>query len=628
MPNQRKKQLNSHKVSQMKNNRGNKKGQGALRAGSAFRKSNAPTRVHRDLPGSAKADQGPQSHFRSKGTIKRLNMYKNKPSQKELKDRKKQPLAPVRIAPDRRWFGNTRVITQDKMQTFREKLSKSVDDPFSVVLKTSKLPMSLLKDTEKASRMNLLSIEPYTETFGKRKQRKRVKLQNYDLESLVQSSDEKAEKYSEAKDKQAKFDFQTGEAHEKKYEEHSEEIFGAGTSKRIWAELYKVIDSSDVIIEVLDARDPMGTRCPALEREVKKNHPHKHIVLLYNKCDLVPTWVTKRWVTELAKEYPTLAFHASITNPFGKSSLIQLLRQFGMLLKDRKHVSVGMIGYPNVGKSSVINTLKRKKVCKAAPVPGETKVWQYITLTRKLYMIDCPGIVPLTKRDFASDSAKVLKGAVRAERVETPSDYIDEVVSRVKSKYLCKRYKLPSDTTWKDGEDFLTILANKMGKLHKGGEPDLHTTARIVLYDWQRGRIPYYVAPPELPELSESTQGVSSSSTSSAKEMKKEGEPDKVETPTVEQSFKELECVMEFDKEDLRPDIKDEEPTQEGSKKETRNAAESIESSTKKKKRRITETGETPKKKKIRRGGGGSKTTPGAPSQTPDWGSLTAEFDA
>jgi nuclear GTP-binding protein len=52
-----------------------------------------------------------------------------------------------------------------------------------------------------------------------------------------------------------------------------------------------------------------------------------------------------------------------------------------------------MIGYPNVGKSSVINALKQKLVCKSAPIPGETKIWQYVALTRRIYMIDCPGIV-------------------------------------------------------------------------------------------------------------------------------------------------------------------------------------------------------------------------------------------
>ena len=77
---------------------------------------------------------------------------------------------------------------------------------------------------------------------------------------------------------------------------------------------------------------------------------------------------------------------------------------------DKKQISVGFIGYPNVGKSSVINTLRAKKVCKVAPVPGETKVWQYITLMRRIFLIDCPGVVYPTGD---TDAEIVLKGVVR-----------------------------------------------------------------------------------------------------------------------------------------------------------------------------------------------------------------------
>jgi nuclear GTP-binding protein len=76
----------------------------------------------------------------------------------------------------------------------------------------------------------------------------------------------------------------------------------------------------------------------------------------------VPAWVTKRWLHHLSREYPTLAFHASITNPFGKGALLGLLRQLSRLRSDKKYISVGFVGYPNVGKSSVINTLRTKKV--------------------------------------------------------------------------------------------------------------------------------------------------------------------------------------------------------------------------------------------------------------------------
>jgi nuclear GTP-binding protein len=86
------------------------------------------------------------------------------------------------------------------------------------------------------------------------------------------------------------------------------------------------------------------------------------------------TLFKSRWVKHLSASHPTIAFHASINNSFGKGSLISLLRQFSTLFSDKKQISVGFIGYPNVGKSSIINTLKKKKVCTVAPIPGETKV--------------------------------------------------------------------------------------------------------------------------------------------------------------------------------------------------------------------------------------------------------------
>jgi nuclear GTP-binding protein len=455
---------------------------------SAFKRGNASTNPDR-VKGKG------QTHMRSKATINRLNMYRSKPNEAKMKAAPKVPM--VRIQPDRRWFGNTRVLTQNKLQEFREEMSKSVDDPFNVVLKASKLPMSLLKDSDKEGKMKLLQVESFEQTFGPKKLRKKPKLAVDDLSALADRAESTTEKYAEDKDGQ-RVEYKE---HEKSEAEDktliSEYVFQKGTSKRIWGELYKVIDSSDVVIQVIDARDPMGTRNSNFERELRKNHPHKKLVLLLNKCDLIPAWAASKWTKALNKEYPTVAFHASVTNPFGKAALIQLLRQFAQLLKQRQHVQIGLVGSPNVGKSSVINALKMKKVCKAAPIPGETKVWQYVSLTKKIFLIDCPGIVPPTDKDFAADSAKVLKGVVRAERIEFPSNYIPEVLTRVKHKYLLQRYKLPSDTEpWEDHEEFLKVLAMKMGKLRKGGEPDVEIVARMILYDWQRGRLPFFTAPP------------------------------------------------------------------------------------------------------------------------------------
>ncbi|NXC21865.1 NOG2 protein, partial [Corythaeola cristata] len=434
------------------------------------------------------------NNMRDRATIRRLNMYR----QKERRNKHGKVIKPLqyqstvapgtvaRVEPNIKWFGNTRVIKQSSLQKFQEEMETVMKDPYRVVMKQRKLPMSLFYDRIKphTSRVHILDTETFETTFGPKSQRKRPTLSASDVQSLVENAEASSGSYDQGKDR----DLVTEDTGVR--DEAQEEIYKKGQSKRIWGELYKVIDSSDVVVQVLDARDPMGTRSPHVESYLKKEKHWKHLIFVLNKCDLVPTWATKRWVAVLSQEYPTLAFHASLTNPFGKGAFIQLLRQFGKLHSDKKQISVGFIGYPNVGKSSVINTLRSKKVCNVAPIAGETKVWQYITLMRRIFLIDCPGVV-YPSGDTETDI--VLKGVVQVEKIKSPEDHISAVLERAKPEYIRKTYKIDS---WKDTEDFLEKLASRTGKLLKGGEPDTQTVSKMVLNDWQRGRIPFFVKPP------------------------------------------------------------------------------------------------------------------------------------
>ena len=204
----------------------------------------------------------------------------------------------------------------------------------------------------------------------------------------------------------------------------------------------------------------------------------------------------------LSKEYPTLAFHANINNSFGKGSLISILRQFSALHSSRKQISVGFIGYPNTGKSSIINTLRKKKVCTVAPIPGETKVWQYITLMKRIYLIDCPGIVPPSMSDTEEDI--LLRGVVRVENVQNPEQYVAAAMKKCKTHHLERTYDVRG---WTNAIEFLEALARKGGRLLKGGEADLDGVAKMVLNDYLRGKIPWYTPPPDQEEVANGVDG-------------------------------------------------------------------------------------------------------------------------
>ncbi|KAL9061110.1 MAG: hypothetical protein Q9162_000255 [Coniocarpon cinnabarinum] len=412
--------------------------------------------------------------------------------------------APARIEPNRKWFGNTRVIAQDSLAQFREAVKQS-SDPYTYLLKSNKLPMSLIRDGQDENSMNGLkqhaakiAVEaaPFKDVFGKDSRRKRVKLDVSGMEEMAQKNEKAEEEYVEKRQEEAELRGANGNDDDE-YDDTAElsvareAIFSKGQSKRIWNELYKVIDSSDVLIQVLDARDPEGTRCHHVEKYMKTEAPHKHLLLILNKCDLVPTKVAATWVKHLSTSHPTLAFHSSLKNPFGKGSLISLLRQFSALHKNRHQISVGLIGYPNTGKSSLINTLRSKRVCKTAPIPGETKVWQYITLMKRIYLIDCPGVVPPNRSD--SDGDLLLRGVVRVENVEHPAQYVHAALDMCERRHVERTYGIGG---WKDAHEFLEKLAERSGKLLKGGERDVDGVAKMFLNDFLRGKVPWFVKPP------------------------------------------------------------------------------------------------------------------------------------
>lgn len=514
-----------------------------------------PERPTEGLKGVAKV--------RTKATIKRLQMYRN---QKPKRDRKGHIISPApfqgwkpsgtmsRVEPSQRWFGNSRVISQNALQKFQTELGKAMKDPYNVIMKSTQLPITLLQQKAANARVHLLDTESFESVFGPKKVRKRPNLSLSSYDELQKLAEEKQETYNLEKDSK---DVDLVRPDTGIKEAQRDWVMSAGQSKRIWNELYKVIDSSDVILQVLDARDPLGTRSPPIEKYLRTEKPHKHLMFILNKVDLVPTWVTQRWVAILSAEYPTVAFHASMTHPFGKGSLINLLRQFAKLHIDKKQISVGFIGYPNTGKSSIINTLRSKKVCSVAPIAGETKVWQYITLMRRIYLIDCPGVVYPSAE---TDTEKVLKGVVRVELVQNPEDYISEVLLRVKEDYIRKTYKIME---WDDHIDFLEKLARRSGKLLKKGEPDITIVSRMVLNDWQRGKLPFYVPPPGFEEpLTKTTDEIPVENNNSEKEnvdMDKTEDTSNKDLPKLQlsviQDFRKIRVGLSYSGDDVKNDL-------------------------------------------------------------------------
>lgn len=243
--------------------------------------------------------------------LKTLNMFKDGKAQRNAEGKITKAAsyqsrdAPVaRIEPNRKWFGNTRVISQESLTSFREAVAERASDPYQVLLKTNKLPMSLIRDNTNVNGLKQhqakMEIEnnPFGDTFGPKAQRKRVKLGVTSLEDLAGETAKVHDTYLETLDTGTHDDGSPIVSGDVTTTDEGpalttarEAVFSKGQSKRIWNELYKVIDSSDVVIHVLDARDPNGTRCRSIEKYIREEAPHKHLIFVLNKCDLVPTGV-------------------------------------------------------------------------------------------------------------------------------------------------------------------------------------------------------------------------------------------------------------------------------------------------------------------------------------------------
>jgi nuclear GTP-binding protein len=163
----------------------------------------------------------------------------------------------ARIAPDRRWFGNTRTISQNELDKFRDEVKTKEADPYSVILRRKKIPMALLQDSQKVASINILETEKFETTFGKKQLRKRPKIDSEvassgDYAALLKHAAERNEKYESDPSKDRDLHTEMAGTVMRGGELKKDDLFAKGQSKRIWGELYKVLDCSDVVLEVIN----------------------------------------------------------------------------------------------------------------------------------------------------------------------------------------------------------------------------------------------------------------------------------------------------------------------------------------------------------------------------------------
>ena len=301
----------------------------------------------------------------------------------------------------------------------------------------------------------------------------------------------------------------------------------------VWKQLWMTVDKSQLLFQIVDGRNPLYYRCPDLEKYIKEVDPNKESVLIINKADLMNKEIRKNWADYFIKNNIKFIFFSAISELekiekgenvsteeidqtdyrlFSRNELVQYIKEEGEKIpkneidKNKNTLMVGFIGYPNVGKSSIINVLMKTKKAGVASMPGRTKHYQTLFLPsepklkiaeKSICLVDCPGLI---FPSFTSSKADMLVNGIYP--IDTLSDIynpIQIIINRIPPKILCNYYKINLPDIF-SAKQFLQVIAKKRGFTTGNGLPEEAKTAKLVLKDYVSGKLLYCYLRPDYTE--------------------------------------------------------------------------------------------------------------------------------
>jgi large subunit GTPase 1 len=352
----------------------------------------------------------------------------------------------------------------------------------------------------------------------------------------------------------------------------------------VWRQLWRVIERSDLVVQIVDARNPLLFRCEDLERYVKEVDPKKRNLLLINKSDMLTDDMREQWATyfeEKGINYKFFSAHlakelneaheeaespstdridqAGEARPLSKSMAARLQKvnlkeelneanekfsgeddeesnDDGFSISPRsgrakiltveeleslflehspmegssaiQRTTIGLVGYPNVGKSSTINALIGAKKVSVSSTPGKTKHFQTIHLSDSVILCDCPGLV---FPNFATTKAElVCNGVLPIDSLRESTGPVGLVTQRIPQSFLEAVYGIKIDirpleeggTGVPTASELLKAYARARGFATTGqGQPDESRAARYILKDYVNGKLLFCQPPPHDPEI-------------------------------------------------------------------------------------------------------------------------------
>jgi ribosome biogenesis GTPase A len=240
-----------------------------------------------------------------------------------------------------------------------------------------------------------------------------------------------------------------------------------------------VIKQADVLLEVLDARFPDETRNSEVERDVARLK--KPLIIVLNKCDLLSRETLEKTKSRFSKIAPTV--YISSKERFGTTMLRHKILEVANI--KGRDILVGSLGYPNTGKSSVINAVAGKHKASTSPISGHTRGVQLVGAGSRIKFLDSPGVIPFGEND---ENIQGLLGVKDATHLQDPLGVALKIIEK-----LCAENKTVLESFYNvtvEGQDYydlLLLIGKKSNLLKKKGEVDDSRTATRIINDWQKG---------------------------------------------------------------------------------------------------------------------------------------------
>ena len=295
----------------------------------------------------------------------------------------------------------------------------------------------------------------------------------------------------------------------------------------VWKQLWLTVEKGQILFQIVDGRNPLYYRCPDLEKYIKEIDNNKEIILIINKADLMNEKLRQNWSEYFKENNIKYIFFSAINEIekmekneknennilkeekidqtdyriFTRNDLIQYIKEIGEKIpknntnNNNNALMVGFIGYPNVGKSSIINVLMKTKKAAVANIPGRTKHYQTLflpsepnlnILPKSICLVDCPGLI---FPSFTSSKADMLvNGIYPIDTISEIYNPIQIIINLIPSKILSNFYKVNLPDIY-SAKQFLQIIAKKRGFYTGNGLPEEAKTAKLVLRDYTSGKL-------------------------------------------------------------------------------------------------------------------------------------------